>query len=66
MYAISVGTYKGAMHDAHDLDAVRDLAVQEEVPPHRKVAQAWRNRGPCGLKGGLLRERQELLPDVIK
>jgi len=54
------------MHDAHNLDAVRDLAVQEEVPPHRKVAQAWRNRGLCGLKGGLLRERQELLPDVIK
>ena len=57
---------KDTMHDARDLDAVRDLAVQEEVPSHRKVAQARRNVGPCGPRGGPLRERQGLLPDVPK
>lgn len=37
-----------AMHDAHDLNAAGDLAVQDQIPPHRKVAQARAMSGRAG------------------
>lgn len=56
----------GTVHHAHDLDAVGDLAVQDKVPPDRKIAKVRRNVGPCRAKARLVGEKQELLLDVVK
>jgi hypothetical protein len=56
----------GTVHHANDLDTLGDLAIQDEIPPHRKVAEALRNVGTRRTKVGLICEEKELLFDVIE
>lgn len=51
----------GTVNHADDLDAVGDLAVQDEVAPDRKIAKVRRDVGPRRAKSRLIGEQQELL-----
>jgi hypothetical protein len=54
-----------AVHHADDLDALGDLAVQDDIASYREIAKARRNVGPRRAEAGLIGEKQEPLFDVI-
>lgn len=56
----------GTMHDTDNLDAAGDLAIQDEIPPYRKVTEFSRNVGTHRAKAGMIRKKRELLLDFIK